>query len=363
MMLANVLKHSLTGKKRVPLDLIVHVTNRCNAKCQTCFTWENLNSGKKDLTLEEYEKISRQLPDLLWLSISGGEPFLREDLPEICEIFYRNSRPSLLGIPSNGLLPAKVHNAVRKILKKVPIPVTIDISIDGLYERHDEIRGVKGNFDRSLETYRELASLKREFRHLSIKVISVINNKNYDQLENMNGFVRHAMPEVNYHSYIFLRGSSPCKDVVLPSPEDLRKKKDFLLRASDDYRGNGNMPWLEKKMALIARRYLLDINLETLRRKEQVIPCLAGKYHGVISADGDVSLCELMHTIGNLRDVDFDFNSLWLSPKAERLRRSIEQKQCVCTHECAQFVNVILNRDNYFPLIKLFVRDLLGARN
>lgn len=363
MMISNIIKAAFSKNQKTPLDLIVHVTSKCNAKCQTCFVWEDLNSGKKDLTLNEYEIISKQLPKLLWLSISGGEPFLRKDLPEICEVFYKNSRMALLGIPTNALLPRKVYSSCSRLLKRIPIPVIIDISIDGLDERHDQLRGVEGNFKKAIETYRALVSLKKEFPHLAIKIITVINNKNYDQLEDINQFVRSEMPDVNYHSYIFLRGSSPCKDIALPSLQDLEKKKEFLLQRSHSYYGDQGVSWIERKLALMARRYLLDVNLETLRKKDQVIPCLAGKYHGIISADGDVSLCEMMHKIGNLRDCNLDFSSLWHSEKANRLRRSIEQKECFCTHECAQMVNIVLNYKNYRSLIKVFCKEMFRFRN
>ena len=73
-------------RQRTPVHLILFVTDQCNAKCVTCFYWENLNQGES-LQPEHIENISRSLGRLLWLDISGGEPFLRKDLAWVCHKF------------------------------------------------------------------------------------------------------------------------------------------------------------------------------------------------------------------------------------------------------------------------------------
>jgi molybdenum cofactor biosynthesis enzyme MoaA len=98
-------------------QVIFDVTFRCNSRCRTCFNWKNTDSvKKKELSLAEIEKISKSMPKFIWFLASGGEPFLREDLPEICEIFYRNSGVKHFSIPTNSLLPAVIKNNLEKIL-------------------------------------------------------------------------------------------------------------------------------------------------------------------------------------------------------------------------------------------------------
>ena len=65
------LKYFVVTEPKTPLQLIHFITSKCNAKCGHCFYWKNLNT-KGELSLEEIEKITKHLPDLVILNISGG---------------------------------------------------------------------------------------------------------------------------------------------------------------------------------------------------------------------------------------------------------------------------------------------------
>jgi molybdenum cofactor biosynthesis enzyme MoaA len=70
--------------------LILFVTSRCNAKCGTCFYWQELNQAG-DLTFEELETLSRTMPPFNQLWLSGGEPMMRKRLDEIIGMFYERN--------------------------------------------------------------------------------------------------------------------------------------------------------------------------------------------------------------------------------------------------------------------------------
>ncbi|MGA8873906.1 MAG: SPASM domain-containing protein, partial [Candidatus Korobacteraceae bacterium] len=70
---------------------------------------------------------------------------------------------------------------------------------------------------------------------------------------------------------------------------------------------------------------------KTAERQTQVIPCRAGVLSGVVYANGDVSFCETLPKLGNLRQKSF--RELWFSPEADALRRSVHAKECWCTNE------------------------------
>ncbi|MDP8235291.1 MAG: hypothetical protein P9M08_06945, partial [Candidatus Erginobacter occultus] len=78
------------NKRRVsPIYLVFFITEKCNADCKHCLLG-GIHPGTDELTIDEIEKVSRSMDDFLFLLPTGGEPFLRKDLPEIVRIFHRN---------------------------------------------------------------------------------------------------------------------------------------------------------------------------------------------------------------------------------------------------------------------------------
>ncbi len=101
-------------------QLIFHVTFRCNARCRFCFNWREINQNKdKELSLEEIQKISENLPRFPWLLLSGGEPFLRSDLVDLIETFHRNNKVAHVTIPTNGISSKK--RSVRVLANAKPV--------------------------------------------------------------------------------------------------------------------------------------------------------------------------------------------------------------------------------------------------
>ena len=354
-----ILKQAFWPRRGMPLHLILHVTYRCPSRCQTCFNWRNLNTGKKDLSLEELEAISRSLGDLLWLHLSGGEPFLREDLPDLCEMFCRNNHPAFLSIPTSGMDPERIERIGKEILRRVRIPVAIDLPLDGLGSQHDEIRGVKGSFEKLLDSHKGLVKLQQSFPHLSTKITTVISNKNIGNLEEITDFVYTKLKGISFHTLIFLRGNPRSSDVFLPPLEELITKKDLLLKTWQRYGYDRNISFAGRIVGNAAHRLLLDDYYRMMRENRNCIRCLAGLSHVVIGADGEVFFCELLDGIGNLRDYSYDFQRLWKTEKAEKLRTFIKADGCWCTHGCVHMDNLFLNARMYPRLAGYVAFDLL----
>ncbi len=123
-------------------SLFLFVTSRCNSLCRTCFYWDNLNKNQ-DLSFEQIGTISRTAPQFAKLWLSGGEPFLRQELDEIICLFYRQNQIRHLNLPTNGLLADKVHAVIARVLRDCPeLTIDLNFSMDGLANTHDTIRGV-----------------------------------------------------------------------------------------------------------------------------------------------------------------------------------------------------------------------------
>jgi len=308
----------------VPETLIFFVTSRCNLACKHCFYWQQLNSGN-DLAFQEIKKFSASVGEIKDLLISGGEPFLREDLVEICLLFRKNNRIRHLSIPTNASLPQVVLPKVEQLMRQLDIDVTINLSIDGTKDYHDALRGIPGVFDNVMETYRGLAVLKKKYPHLKITVNPTITSHNTEEVIKLARFVKEQMAGVDYFWPSILRGDPKSSDQVIP---DIRTMYDMYKLINEIfYKDRKDIEGQRK-----AWDVLFKIKMETLKRGSQVLPCRAGREIGVLDSDGSVRVCELREPLGNIRQRDF--LDIWNSYPAYLMRKSIKNKECYCTHEC-----------------------------
>jgi len=331
-------------------ELIVTVTNRCNHSCSMCYYHEHLNGKQQELSLDEYKKISGSLSQLKTVWISGGEPFLRKDLPEICEIFVQHNDVSSIFIPTNGSKPDAIVAGVEQILRLNPnLKLTIMFSLEGLRERHDEVHGKKGAFESVEESIRRLNFLRvRLFRKnqiFNIFLNSVVSNKNQHEVIELMAYAKKNI-RVDSHFLSPVRGEPKDASVQPPSGDDFdrlaQKAKPFI----EFYVSRGLRS--TEKQALIKgrleRRYGLWTDL--LNGAQLPFTCQAGNLIGVLEPYGGVRLCESFPLIGNVRDVKYDFSSIWFSAAAEKSRARVNG--CSCTHGC--FIGASDNQPNLQPI-------------
>jgi len=305
---------------------IVHVTNRCNFRCNHCFIDF---SPKRDLKIEDYQRLGKQMPDLFWLDIAGGEPFLRKDLADIVSCF----KFEVLQIPTNGSLPDLIIGQVQRMKTQTSGKISISLSLDGLENTHEDIRGVKGNWNQVWNTFAEL----RKEGGVSIKINTVINRANFKEIIPLMREVRSREPD--FHSIILLRGEPMNPEFGLPPIADLRAvaPEIFQILGTYDY-GEG------KTMARMLRnyhKYLWKVSLKTIEKQTQVIPCLAGKAHMVVMGDGSVSSCEMLSPVGNIKESSF--SEILASPSFQQQLSDIKNKKCHCTHNCAMFDSIMFS--------------------
>lgn len=316
-----------------PRQLILTVTDRCNHSCDMCYYHSSLNRHTNLLSLQEYARLAAEIPDLELLLISGGEPFLREDLIEIVEIFHRSSRMRSLFIPTNGSLPERIVSTVRTMLDRLPdLQLTLMFSLEGLAATHDAIHHRAGAFDSVVEAIRRLAP-HRLHQHLKgrpplgVLLNSVVTNNNLEQILPLMQFARDKLP-ISSHAFTPMRGRGPLEGLGSPSAEAFAA----LIEAAQPFFAH----YLARQPAALRAtldRYALWLRL--IRGEGLPHQCQAGNYIGVIEPDGGVRHCELTPLIGHLREVDFDFERLWFGPEAAAMRKQIVG--CSCTHAC--FIN------------------------
>ncbi len=323
--------------KLYPLNLTVSVTNRCNSRCRTCFVYQKEVS---EFTLEEFEKIFQSIgSSLYWLTLSGGEPFLRKDIVDICGSAYENCRPRILNVATNGILSEFIASSVDQIVKNSPkAEIIINLSLDEIGEKHDQIRNVKGNFDKAVETLKRLKSLNHS--NLTVGIHTVISRYNVHNFSK----IYQELSRLNPDSYITEIAEERVElgtvgKEIAPSPEEYAKAVDFLSGRikHQDYNG----------ISTITQAFRLqyyDLVKKILRDNKQILPCYAGYISAQIAPDGEVwACCIKAESMGNLREVNYDFRRLWFSDKAKKIRRAIRERKCFCPLANASYTNMLLS--------------------
>jgi MoaA/NifB/PqqE/SkfB family radical SAM enzyme len=331
------------ARKSELFQVIYHVTRKCNARCLSCFSWQRTQIDTPELSMDEIRKISSSMPRFPWLLLSGGEPFLRDELPEIISIFYEGNDVRHITLPTNALLPERIHSMTRDICSLAPqATLNLVLSIDGIGEEHDRLRGCPGNFDKLLKTWRLIKPFRSETPHLSVKFHTVLSNLNYLHFDEIRDFVQTLGPDL--HTFDFLRGDTPDNAIALPPEETLpelsRKIKEVL-------RHYGGYERLRKHHSLLKTIYeavvedYYDEFLKIRREKRQTVPCVASRITLVLGASGEVSLCEMLPPFASFRDYAYDYRSLWNCESATSARRDVAAGKCYCYHPCYQTINVL----------------------
>jgi len=338
------LKNTLVRNR--PEFLIFFVTSNCNCLCNICFYWQELNKSGS-LSLDEIRKISRSIGRFRILLLSGGEPFLREDLFEVCRQFIENNKISALTIPTNGILTEKIVDFCGRVLREYPeLILSVSISLDGFRELHDSTRGVAGVFDKAAETLRKLLKLKNHYKNLELIVNTVITNRNIGQLGPFMDFVFDDF-DIDYHDFELLRGDYKDKNIYLPPLEAIKRAHKLIVRNRRRYLKKEKANFLEHFAAISLLKLSQKIKERFLAGKRPLFACSAGRNIAVIDANGDVKLCELLPAVGNLKDTNYDFSAVLNLKKAKELKRTIKDTNCSCTHVC--FIK--LTASSYFRSI------------
>lgn len=323
--------HWLRGRDTLPRYLILGMTNLCNSKCVTCFYWDHLNVNRHlELTLEEYERALSDLPSLYSVVLTGGEPTLNRDLPEITHLLYHRHDASNVTMPTNSLIPEQVEATVARALESrldQRQTFTVGLSLDHLGERHDRIRGAAGNFEKLSQTYHRLVALKNRSKGFTLNVQTVLASFNQHDLPEITDWVSRNLREIDFHSFELLRPPFPDPSIRSLTPAEYAEALRFLRpywASFDRYR-----PIL-RHLKIAAR----EAELDTLTQERMVYKCYAGTISGVLNPEGTVSLCEMQWEIGNIRDYGYSFSKAWFSEKANAMRRRVARRECWCTHSC-----------------------------
>ena len=198
---------------RYPSYLILFTTARCNARCSHCFYWEEIESpnAKLELGINEIDKIAESM-NLIYLSLAGGEPFIRRDIPEIAKSFYDKSNLLYLNIVTNGFYTNRVVEDVKRIRRICPeIKIKIQISFDDFKEAHDSYRKVEGIFDKAIDTLRQLSDIRKKDKNLNVDIATCITKSNKKRVKDLYDFLRKNN-DFDEYQLLYPRGNAKVEE-------------------------------------------------------------------------------------------------------------------------------------------------------
>lgn len=284
-----------------PHNAIVAVTLNCNARCTMCDIWQNDMHGEI-----EPEVFARLPPSLRDVNISGGEPFLRRDLPQILAAIKSTNSKARLVVSTNGFQPGKTRKMLPDLLA-ADRRLAVRVSIDGMNATHDEIRGIPGGFQKCVETL----EICREAGVTDLGIGFTLLERNVHDLAQVHRFAEERRLQLSVtvalDSSIYFGDG---KQAMRPRDSHAVRQAfsqviDVQLRKWDlkeNFRG-----WFNRTL------------LEYHQTNRRPFTCDGASGFFYMDSFGNVFLCHILNVkIGNL--VQQSWDELWGSTPAEQAR-------------------------------------------
>lgn len=348
------------------LEMIIFtITSRCNARCRMCRMWER---NDPDIPFEKVTEAlgSRAIKgSLVNLLLTGGEPTLRADVPEIFKFAFENlTRLRYASFFSNSLVPRLAQGTAMKTLQykeksgRKDVSLSVTLSLDGIGKTHDNVRGVDGAFGRVMENYLGLKALS--VRHpLNVGFSCLVQRENiadkgvFALAEAAEGALLPITFPIVYGKDIFL--NRDCSDAWSIGEEQFQREVvrfyEEVLKRSE----NGGL--------LIDNGYYYNQVLKQLRGSPRVLPCLFREMKAcTIDSDGGVYLCDVTNDsfIGNIYEKSFD--NIWDSEQRHAAHAKMIRHCSNCFSSCVgsgryQLMDV-WQSGGVGGMVKLSVREL-----
>ena len=261
---------------------------------------------------------------------------------------------SKLSVPTNGMLTDRILEKVARMCRECPTAsIGINLSLDGVGDEHDDIRGVEGNWAQSMKTWTQLKELQNQYSNLVLTVHTVVSRFNAHRFREIYAGLQFLEPD----SYITEVAEERVElDTVgwgiTPRPEDYDEIADFLSEQARQAPRKGIARFTQA-----FRSQYYQFAKRVLHERDQVIPCYAGWASAHIAPNGDLwSCCIRAEPVGSLRDNDYDITPVWRGQAMEELRGSIKRKECACPMANANYANMLLHP----PTVVKVMRDVVG---
>lgn len=287
------------------LNGTVIVTYRCNAKCTMCNRYKVPSKPEEEISLETIKK----LPEMYFTNITGGEPFIRDDLKDIVRELYKKSDRIVLS--TNGFFTDKIVD----LCKEFP-QIGIRISIEGLEQTNNEIRGLEDGYNRGYTTLKKLVDMGMQDVGFGMTVQDR-NAADLVPLYNISDELGMEFATASLHnSFYFVESHNIIKDRLMVA----QNFEDLINRLLES---NSPKKWF--------RAYFNHGLINYIFSQKRLLPCDMSFDTFFIDPYGDVMPCngtKEKHVMGNLNEQSWD--ELWNSEKAEKVRKFVRN----CDRNC-----------------------------
>ena len=322
----------------LPYKVTFVATYHCNFRCEMCNIWQK--KSVDEMTPEEVGLFFEKYPQFKWVHLTGGELFMRRDLDELVASIQKSCRSLyLLNFPTTGWFGDKTVQLVDRTLARGVGRLMTTISIDGPRELHEEMRGLKGSWDKGIETFRRLRGIKRS--NFQTVVGMTLMAKNASRVDETLAAIREVIPDFRrseLHLNVGHESGHYFDNVGYP----VEQHHVDILRAIDDHRkknGSGLHPvkFLEDRYQALVSRYY-----ET---GKSPLPCTALSSSCFIDAYWNLYACSIWDAkVGNLRDNAFNLRGLWDGDRRRELRADVMEERCShCWTPCEAYPTILGN--------------------
>lgn len=330
-----------------PYKLNFSITYMCQSRCLTCNIWQIRPKG--ELSIDEIRQFAIRNNDFKWIELTGGEPFLRSDIVDIAAAFKDNSKSLyMLTFPTNSLCdPKLLQRRIGEILSLNIPRVVVTVSLDGYRELHDKIRGIPGNFDRAMQTYKNLMEFKLTHKNLSFVFGYTISKFNEGQLERTFNEVKKEIPSISandFHINLAQTSENYYKnenDSIKADPKEAIKDIKWLL---------GHRRFQPSAIQIVESAFLKGL---LNYAKTGVSPMRSRSLEASMFMDsfGNIYPSIMWNAkIGNVREIGYDISKVWDNEEARRIRQEVKEgKEPKCWTSCEAYQTIT---GNIFSMIK-----------
>jgi MoaA/NifB/PqqE/SkfB family radical SAM enzyme len=331
-----------------PTVLIYNCTWVCDAKCTMCSNWK-FGDRKSDMTLPQLEPV---LADPFWgavenLNISGGEPTTRNDLPQMVEMFHRHfPRLRKIGINTTGLTPHRAIPMLTRIVEfcaSKDILISIRVSLDGIGDIHNQVRAVKGGFDKACKTIDAMQALAAKHDNFQFGLAATIFATNLEDAENILAWARTKNLDLVFNMLRFtdamLHNKELEEQIGFRQREEAFMRKFFLDRVQEESVLSGQSFMYLHYADMIANGY------------HRTMPCPFQSQGLLLNPYGDLHYCENSQKIGNV--LDDAAESLYFNVKNLAHRERLKAEICpTCLSPCQVNVGAMKQFIPYAKFLK-----------